>query len=334
VNLSRPDAKGIPPSVKDWRTWYFVTLAIGAVVGVMLNLEQLGEFVALLARAKLQWLFVAISLQVSTYVSVSAGWAAVLSAAGHHQSRHQLFRIAIVKLFADQALPSAGMGGNVLLVDQLARIDTPRPVAMAALIMSLIGFYAAYATMALITLAALWLHGNATPLLVGLVTTFLLVALAIPSLALWLRHRGSRPLPRRIENMRWISKLLVAVGEAPVSLLRDRSLQVRVLLCNALILLADVATLAACLHAFGGQTSVATALIAFVVASIVVTLGPIPFGLGSFEATCTTMLHLLGVALPVALASTLLFRLLALWLPLVPGFLLMRSMAKQKSQGS
>ena len=60
-------------------------------------------------------------------------------------------------------------------------------------------------------------------------------------------------------------------------------------------------------------------------ASIVVTLGPVPLGLGSFEATSTAMLHHLGVPLAAALAGTMLTRLFTLWLPLLPGLILLRS---------
>jgi uncharacterized membrane protein YbhN (UPF0104 family) len=59
-------------------------------------------------------------------------------------------------------------------------------------------------------------------------------------------------------------------------------------------------------------------------ASIVVTLGPLPLGLGSFEATSTATLHLLGVPVEAAFAGTMLLRLLTLWLPLIPGMILMR----------
>ncbi len=59
-------------------------------------------------------------------------------------------------------------------------------------------------------------------------------------------------------------------------------------------------------------------------ASIVVTLGPIPLGLGSFEATGIAMLTLLGVPLEAAVAGILLLRGLTLWIPLVPGLVLTR----------
>jgi uncharacterized membrane protein YbhN (UPF0104 family) len=58
-------------------------------------------------------------------------------------------------------------------------------------------------------------------------------------------------------------------------------------------------------------------------ASMVATLGPVPLGLGSFEAGSTASLVLLGVPLEAALAATLLLRGFTLWLPLSIGLALM-----------
>lgn len=164
----------------------------------------------------------------------------------------------------------------------------------------------------------------------GLVTLFLAIAIAIPGLALWLRHRGSQPLPSRIERIGLISSLLNTVAQAPGNLMRDRSLLAHVTACNALIFLADAGTLFASLHALGQDVSLGTAFIALFMASIVVTLGPIPLGHGSFEATSTATLHLLGVPLDAAFAGTMLLRLLTLWLPLLPDLILMRGALKSR----
>jgi uncharacterized protein (TIRG00374 family) len=119
--------------------------------------------------------------------------------------------------------------------------------------------------------------------------------------------------------------LLDTVAQAPDRLLRDRDLLLRVTACNALVFLADAGSLFACLHALGQSASFGTAFIALIMASIVVTLGPIPLGLGSFEATSTATLRLLGVSFEAAFAATILLRILTLWLPLLPGMVLMRS---------
>ncbi|WP_294197629.1 lysylphosphatidylglycerol synthase transmembrane domain-containing protein [uncultured Sphingomonas sp.] len=307
-----------------WRNWFFGIVLAAALIGAVLHWGEVKGFAALVERARPEWLGLAIALQLSTYASVAAGWAAVLRRAGTPRKFAALIRIAVTKLFADQALPSAGMGGNVLLVDQLRGIGVERGTAVAALIISMIGFYAAYALFAIIMLVLLWFHDRATPLMAGLVTLFLCVALAIPSLALWLRNRGSEPLPDWLEKIGVVRALLDNVAEAPSALLRDRSLLTRVAACNALIFLADAGTLFACLRALGTDASFGTSFIALIMASIVVTLGPIPLGLGSFEATSTATLRLLGISFEAAFAGTMLLRLLILWLPLIPGMILMR----------
>ena len=59
-------------------------------------------------------------------------------------------------------------------------------------------------------------------------------------------------------------------------------------------------------------------------ASMAATLGPIPLGLGTFEAARVGMLNLLGVSVEAALAGTLMLRGLTFWLPMLPGIWLAR----------
>lgn len=326
--VSSPEKRPRLPS--RWRSWFFGVVLIAALVGAVLHWGEIRQFGLLVRRAEPAWLALALALQLSTYASVAAGWQAVLKRAGTPRPLARLLRIAVTKLFADQALPSAGMGGNVLLVDQLRRLDVPRGTAVAALLLSMIGYYAAFALFAIAMLLLLWVHDKATPLMAGVVTLFLAVAIAIPSLALWLRHRGSRPLPPRIERIGFVRSLLDTVAQAPARLLRDSGLLSRVTGFNAMIFLADAGTLYACLHALGQSASLGTAFIALIMASIVVTLGPIPLGLGTFEATSTATLRLLGMPFEAAFAATMLLRILTLWLPLLPGMILMRGAIRSR----
>lgn len=304
--------------------WLFGVLVIAALVAAVAHFGELEHVAAIARHARPGWLLAAVLLQLATYGFVALGWRAVLRRAGARQPLPRLLRVAFAKLFADQVIPSAGMGGNLLLVDRLTALGVPRGVAVATLLVAMIGYYAAYALLALLTLFTLWLHRAASPLLVGIVTTFLLVALAIPALALWLRHRGSKPLPAWVEGIRPVRALLDVVGEAPAELVSDRRLLLVVTAFSALVFLADAATMAACLAALGQPLAPATAFIALMMASIAATLAPIPMGLGSFEATSTAMLVMLGVQVEAALAATLLLRTLTLWLPLVPGLFLIR----------
>jgi uncharacterized protein (TIRG00374 family) len=304
--------------------WLFALLGVAAVTAIALRFGDLGRFLDTLGHAHPLWLIAAMACQLGTYFSVSLGWREVLRTAGAPQPLRRLLPIAFMKLFVDQVLPTAGMGGNVLLVDRLTALGASRGAAVAALLVSMVGYYAVYAVLALVMMLLLWVHNRATPLLAGVVTTFLMVALAIPTLALWLRQRGSRPLPKRIERVELVSNLLHVVGEAPKRLVANRRLILFVAGLNGLVFLCDAATLQFCLLAIGQQVSFATAFISLISASIGTTLLPAPMGLGSFEASSTAMLGLLGVPIASALAATLLLRGFTLWLPLLPGLWLMR----------
>jgi uncharacterized protein (TIRG00374 family) len=299
---------------------------IALLVFAVRHSSDIESFARLLRHARPAWLIAALTLQATTYVSIALGWAAVLRRAGTPLTLRKLLPIALSKLFADQMIPAAGMGGNMLLVERLIKLGTPRGTAVAALLVSMIGFYAVYAFLALVMLWLLWLGGYASLPIAIFVGIFLVVAVTIPGFALWLRRRGSHTLSPLLERLPPVRTLLHIVGEAPGTLVSDPRLIVRVALCNGLIFLADAGTMMVCLRALGEQSSYATSLIAVVVASMVVTLGPIPLGLGTFELGATAMLKMLGVPLVTALAATLLFRAFTLWLPLLPGLISMRGM--------
>lgn len=307
-----------------WRSWFLAIILVAALIGAVVHWGEVQQFANLLKQAEPGWIGIAMLLQMSTYMSVAGGWSAVLRRAETPRPIRPLLRIALTKLFADQVLPSAGMGGNILLVDQLRAQGVKKGTAVATLLISMIGFYAAYAFFALIALLLLWLHDRATPLMAGIVTLFLCIAFAIPALALWLRLRGRRKLPDRIGKLDFVRKLIETVAQAPTDLLRDPALVATVTAWNGMIFLADAGTLFACLHALNQHVAFGTAFIALIMASVVVTLGPIPLGLGSFEATSVATLHILGVSLEAAFAATMLLRLFTLWLPLLPGMAMIR----------
>ncbi|GGE00414.1 hypothetical protein GCM10011515_20290 [Tsuneonella deserti] len=226
-------------------------MVLASAVLLVLHFGDLQRFLELARRAQPVWLLLAAGFQLGTYAAVAAGWRTVLRFSGYRLPLRRLLPVAVSKLFADQALPGAGLSGNLLLVNRLTALGAPRGSAMAALLVSMIGYYVSYALLALAMLVILWLHQAATALLTGVITTLLLVAIAIPSLALWLRHRGSRPLPAQVEHLGPVRNLIGIIGEAPATLAGNRRLLTIVTALNASVFLADAATLALCLHALG-----------------------------------------------------------------------------------
>ena len=94
----------------------------------------------------------------------------------------------------------------------------------------------------------------------------------------------------------------------------------------------DGLTMQLCLFALGVHAPFSAAFSAFIMASIVVTLGPIPMGLGSFEAVSIGMLRAMGVPFEAALSATLLFRGYTLWVPLIPGMFAARRQLKRRRE--
>jgi len=322
-----------PTKAKDstqssWRRWLLAALIIGGLIVGALHWGDVKKFAELTAKARPAWLAAALLLQVSTYVSLSAQWWLVLRKAGSGRPMLRLLPLTITKLFADQVVPTAGMSGNVLLVDRLKSIGVPREHAMAAIILAILAYYLSYAAGTVIAVAMLALRGKLSLLPLAVAALLLTVATAIPAAILWLRDKGDDALPGwlRRESVR---EMFEMVGEAPRELVRDPRLIIKLGLLNFAVFVADAATLLVCLFALGVHAPFDAAFVGFTMAAIVTLLGAVPLGLGSFEATSIATLRLMGVPFEAALSATLLYRGFALWLPLALGAVLTRRAMRQ-----
>jgi uncharacterized protein (TIRG00374 family) len=318
--------------IANWRSWLLALLLIAAVVLAIVHWGDVKKFAALLREARPMWLAVAAGLQVLTYIGLAAQWWLTLKEAETPRSPRDLFRLTFAKHFADQVVPTAGVSGNVVLVDRLVSLGVPRGNAVAALLLQVIAYYFSYAAGALWVLVVLWWKSRVSLLLTGAVLLFLVVAVSIPALTLWLHRRGQGRLPKWIAGWSKARAFFQLVGEAPRELMRDRQLIAWLTLLNLLVFVADAFTMQACLYALGVHAMLSAGYTAFMMASIAVILGPVPMGLGSFEAVSVAMMRLFGVPFEAAVSATLLFRGFTLWLPLIPGGILLRTEMKKSSR--
>jgi glycosyltransferase 2 family protein len=308
----------------SWRSWALAALLIGGLIIAVLHWGDVEHFGELLTQAKPLWLVAAILLQLATYVGLAAQWWLVLRRGKTPEEGGDLLRLTFAKHFADQVVPTAGLSGNVLVVDRLVGLGVPRPNAVAALLLQVIAYYISYALGALWVLVVLWWKSHSSVLLTCAVLVFLVIAIGIPWLTLWLHRRGQERLPRWVARWSKAQSFFKLVGEAPRDLVRDPQLIAWLTLLNVLVFLADALTMQACVLALGVHAPLSAGYVAFMFASIAVILGPIPMGLGSFEAVSIAMLRLFGIPFEAALSATLLFRGFTLWLPLIPGGILLR----------
>jgi uncharacterized protein (TIRG00374 family) len=311
-------------ALSSWRTWLLGFLLVAAIVFAVFHWGDVKNFAELVAHAEPMFLLAALATQLLTYVALAGEWWLVLRACECAAPFWKLLRLTLTKHFADQMVPTAGMSGNVVVVDRLIAIGASRKVAVAAVILTIISYYASYAVAALGVLFLLWLMSADSWLMIGLICGFLVVAAGIPSLALWLQKKGQRALPKWLGKVGPVRELFDMIGQAPKKLVRSRELIGQLSAINGIVFALDGLTMQMCLFALGVKAPFAAAFVAFIMASIVVTLGPIPMGLGSFEAVSIGMLRLMGVPFEAALSGTLLFRGFTLWLPLIPGMIAAR----------
>jgi glycosyltransferase 2 family protein len=304
--------------------WLLPLLLVGGLLVAALHWGDLRNFAKLLASMQPLWLLAALGLQILTYVSLSAEWALVLGAGGKRAPVGRLFSLTITKLFADQVVPTAGLSGNMVVIHQLTRLAGKRALAVAAVILEIVAYYVSYALAALAALIMIWLHGDISGFIVVIVSVFLCLAVAIPAGTLWLHRKGPSAAPKWLSRFDTAKATFEMIGSAPRRLVRSPALIAKLSALNGAVFVLDALTLLFCLFGLGVHVTFTAAYVPLILASIVVTLGPIPMGLGSFEATCVGMLRVLGVPFEAALSATLLYRGFALWLPLVLGMALAR----------
>jgi glycosyltransferase 2 family protein len=318
------DRKQEASAFANWRSWLLALLLVAGVIVAVLHWGDVKKFAALAMQAKPLWLIAAAGAQVLTYVSLAIEWALVLRAGKCRYPFGKLLGLTVAKHFADQMVPTAGVSGNVVVVDRLQGIGASRSVALAALIMTIIAYYASYGVASFVTLILLYLHGKISWVMVSLLGASLGLSAAVPALALWLQRKGAKAIPLWLRRIRPVCELFEMIKEAPSRLVRDRTLVAKLTLLNGVAFALDGLTMLFCLFALGLDVPFSAAFSAFILASIVVTLGPIPMGLGSFEAVSIAMLRANGVPFEAALSATLLFRGYTLWVPLIPGMFAVR----------
>jgi uncharacterized protein (TIRG00374 family) len=306
------------------RGWITGALLLAAVVLVATHTAEERELARLVHEAQPLWLLAAAALQGLTYVCAAAVWQRALAQRGAAERLRPLVPLGLAKLFTDQAVPSAGMSGTLLVVRGLERRGVARSAAVAAMLTGLVAFYLGYLAATMAAVAILWSYGELRLVILLPAAALGVLAVALPLALLALRRSALGRPPRWLERLPGARDVTAALREAPPGTLFAPRLLVETGLLQLAIFALDALTLAATLRAVASPIAFARVFASFVVASVVSTLAWVPGGLGTFEGSCVALLHLNGVSVETALAATLLLRGFSFWLPMIPGFALAR----------
>ena len=318
------DLEGPATARRRLLPWVFGLLVFSTLILVALHFSSLERLIQLAEKAHPTWLLFGCLTQAATYVCAATVWRQVLRRAGHPRSLKTLAPLGIAKLFTDQTIPSGGMSGTILVMSGLARRRVPPNIAMAAMLVDLISYDTAYLTIALTSLGVLWLHHRVSLAIFAAVAAVAVITVGIPVTVLSLRWWSARAPGSWLRRLPGTTTLLRILADAPTDLLRHPRLLTETVTLQMGIFLLDALTLWLAFYAIGETLDFWIVFVSFVAASMAATIGPIPLGLGTFEAGSIGMLSFLDVPIEAALAGTLLLRGLTFWLPMIPGLWLAR----------
>lgn len=308
----------------DWRPWLPGLAVLALVIVASIHFAQAREFIRLTEKAQPLWVIAAFALQASTYAAQGEVFRAVAHVRQFALRIAATYRVSLIKLFVDQAFPSAGLSGTMAAARALERYDMPGPLIATSVIVSIVSYQIAYAFGVLTALPIVMLHRRASALVVTMALVFALLVLSWSAVVLLLSKR-SAALPAWIVRLRPLRSLLEFVRRADVSITHDPRVLVHATGCQLAIIALDAATLWMLLRSLGEHARPDAVFASFMLASMLRTVGLVPGGLGTFEAMSVLSLKLAGVAVSVALAATLMFRVLSFWLPMLGGLALYRT---------
>ena len=302
---------------------------LAALAFLVAHRAEGGELLQALRKAQPWWLLLGGLLQVGTYAADARIWWEVLAAAREPRPWRELLQLSLGKYFVDQAIPTAGVTGTLLVVGALGRAGVSRATSAAALLVRLVTHFFSYG---MVLAAGLWVahdQGRVPRALLGLPALFATGLVAGAILLVLAMRRPSLRVPARLARLRPVRMALEVAREAPASLAHDPVLLARSTLWQTSVFALDTATLWVCLAAVGARVGATAVFGALMLASVVRSAGGVPGGVGTFDAASVAALAAMGVPLGPALLGTLLFRGLSFWLPLLPGMLTARRISRR-----
>ena len=314
---------------KPRRKWRFSGLLIGllllaAVIYIAMHIGEGREFLNLVRHADPFWLIVGVLYQAATYFCSGAIWWIVVRHFNFDISLGELSALSLAKLSLEKIVPAGGFGGSLLLVRSVESQGAPESVAAATLLVDVLSSYSSKAIAIVIAVAIIWAAQGIQWVVVLVCAVFILFAVVILGGIFLLTGVGEGKLPGWLRKIPLIGKVVKSISAAPPEAMHSKRLFWGATGLQLLIIVLDAATLDAMLRSIGHTAQFDKTFASFSIASIASVLSLIPGGLGAFEGVSILMLGLLKVPINAGLAATLMLRAFVLWLPMIPGFFILR----------
>jgi uncharacterized protein (TIRG00374 family) len=320
----RPQAPVEPARLERVRPRTLISFIAGAI-GAYFLLTQLThiEFGPLVAGAQWGWVIAAVLFSACSY------FAAAMALLGFVPERVPFLRAVAAQVAGSfvKIVAPAAVGGVALNTRFLQRAGVRPGLAVASVGASQLFGLGCHILM---LLSFGYLTGTEkTPslspsrtVIAGLLTVavLVLVVTSVPFLRKFVvtrvRSLFAGVVPRMLDVLQRPQKLVTGIGGM-------------LLLTACFVMCLD-----ASIRAFGDQStslSIASVAVVFLAGNALGSAAPTPGGVGAVEATLTVGLIAVGLPKEVAAPAVLLFRLLTLWLPVLPGWLAFNHLTRKGS---
>jgi glycosyltransferase 2 family protein len=313
---------------RKYRGLLFGLFLLAGVIYVAMHVGEGHEFLRLIRHANPIWLGIGVLYQAATYVASGAIWWIVVRHFKVDISLGELSALSLAKLSLEKIIPSGGFGGSLLLVRSVEGRGAPECAAAATLLVDVLSIYTARAISIVIAVAIIWADQGVNWLVVLMCAVFILFAAAVLGGIFWFTSVGPEKIPRFLLKIPAVGPVIESISEAPPEAMRSKRLFWGATGLQLLILILDAATLDAMLRSIGHSAGPDKIFASFSIAGVASVLSIIPGGIGAFEGVSILMLSLLKVPIKAGLAATLMLRAFILWLPMIPGFFVLRRESK------
>ncbi len=251
----------------DRWAWALGLALLALVVAVAFRLSDAREFAEIAAARAEPWWFVgAVLLQVSRHdVAQGEIFRDVARAGAAHLQVATVYRVSLMKLFMDQALPSAGLDGRCS-PGRLQRAGMPRPLVAASVVVSIASYQLAYASSLLLAWRAASYYGAGSAALAVTVSVF--AALAALWCVILLSLAGRRPgAPATLLRIRALRAMLNFMTDAQPELSHSVRLLGLASGWQLSIILLDATTLWVLIRSLGVHASAGAVFASFMLAT-------------------------------------------------------------------
>ena len=275
------------------------------------------------------WLLAGVVLELCSFAGYIALFRAVFARGYEQRIRwKESYQITMAGLAATRLFATAGAGGVALTAWALGRSQMPARVVACRMVAFLVLLYAVYALSFVIAglgLGTGLFPGGGSPALTYVPAIIGAALIGVVGLVALLPRDAERRLAQWGSRSGRIARFIARGVSVPATAASGVRTAIDLVRGNDPKLLGavawwgfDICVLWACFHAFGTAPPFAVVWMAYFIGQLG-NLLPLPGGIGGVDGGLIGAFAAFGVDLNLAVVSVLAYRLIAFWLPTVPG---------------